>query len=292
MGSAVTIGSIRHNNDADFRAWSQEFHDILVGTMGLVQTADTGQVDLSTATRPSTGAYAGFRIYRTNDGLTDLFIRIQFGTNTSSSTFPRMTVQVGTGTDGAGNLNGMVTNEYFAGANRSITAGKWLRIATGVDGLWHISFHRSGYGLGAQLGFTLARICNLSGAPSNDGFRLYATNGAEGGGGAMHTIRLLPTPNNFGSTNSASFAMAPNGIDSTVLDGRPQVFMHQAAIPEVRPIRGLVSYRRTEIGEATAFTLRVGGVDRTYMPLGQYMIQGAVMGVLATGDWPYAVEWA
>lgn len=101
----VTLRST-FSDDAGFRQWAQGIHDAIVGA-GLIQTADTGQIDFTTVTRP-TNAYAGVALYRFNDSLQatrPIFLQVSYGTGSPNSV-PKVALSVGTGTTGAGALTG------------------------------------------------------------------------------------------------------------------------------------------------------------------------------------------
>lgn len=93
--------------DADYRTFCQGAHNALVSIGTLVQTADTGQLNLSTVTRPSIGTYAGYEIFRFNDALqatVPIFVKVEYGSSATAVTIPALGVTCGSGTDGAGNL--------------------------------------------------------------------------------------------------------------------------------------------------------------------------------------------
>lgn len=117
---------------AQFRAWAQ-FIDAAF-KLGFVQTADSGQVDLATVAAPSSSNVSmGYRVYRTNDALTPLFFRVEYGSG-SISTYPGIWLTIGTGTNGAGTISGTVllTRTQIANAN-SDTSTQHLCFASGAN---------------------------------------------------------------------------------------------------------------------------------------------------------------
>jgi hypothetical protein len=109
---------------------------------GLVQTSDTGQLNVATVTYPGTdNTYTtGYLIYRFNDSLqgTDpVFLKIFLGRG-SSSALVRMRVDIGQGSDGAGNLTGTVYS------NKILIAGDYA--ISGIDpACTDYSCHQEGY---------------------------------------------------------------------------------------------------------------------------------------------------
>jgi hypothetical protein len=104
-----------NNTDANFRLWINEIHNALIA-FGWVQTSDTGQINFSTVTRPTTTlVYPGYAMYKMGDAIQTAgcpcFMRIDFGTGANTDN-PSVKVQVGVGgtTDGAGAFSGCNTS--------------------------------------------------------------------------------------------------------------------------------------------------------------------------------------
>lgn len=95
--SVTTVGA--------FRAWAKMVSKALKEA-GLVQTADTGQVNLETVELPAISTFAGYEIWRFNDarqGTEPIFLRIEYGRAAAESR-PNLKFRWGTGTNGAGTL--------------------------------------------------------------------------------------------------------------------------------------------------------------------------------------------
>lgn len=108
MANKVWTENWQHNSDANFRLWGLAITAALTD-VGMVQTADTGQINWTTVTRAAVNVDAGFQVWRFNDTLQatkPIFLRLNFGTSPYGVGYPRLTAQVGTGTDGAGTLTG------------------------------------------------------------------------------------------------------------------------------------------------------------------------------------------
>lgn len=91
---------------AMFRAWCTFIHDAFL--LGFSAGSDSGQVDLTTVAAPSSTAQSmGYKIYKTNDGLTQVFVKVEFGSS-SPAAVPSIWITVGTGTNGAGTITGTV----------------------------------------------------------------------------------------------------------------------------------------------------------------------------------------
>lgn len=103
--------------DANFRAWGS-YISARMAAVGLIQTADTGQVNWTTVLRPTViNTYMGYEIWRLADTLQSTFpvyYKIQYGAG-PIATQPSIRVQFGSGSDGVGNLTGNLSTVFEAG---------------------------------------------------------------------------------------------------------------------------------------------------------------------------------
>lgn len=167
-------------NDAAFRTWVQAVIDGIVA-VGLVQTADTGQIDTATVLAPVAGSTEkGYAVFAFDDSLQatyPVYIKIGFGSASLAGTIA-MTIQAGSATDGAGTLTGTVGQrlgilgglgantpqvQYFAGATNRMALAVRVGAATA-----------SGIFLFAE------RLKNADGTDSSDGV-VYGTNPSSSG---------------------------------------------------------------------------------------------------------------
>jgi hypothetical protein len=106
--STATDNTIVASNDtaAHFRAWCTFIHNAFL--LGFLAGTDSGQVDLTTVAAPSaTQTASGYKIYKTNDGLTIVYVKVEFGSS-SVATYPSIWITVGTGTNGVGTITGTI----------------------------------------------------------------------------------------------------------------------------------------------------------------------------------------
>jgi hypothetical protein len=105
-----------NNSDANFRAWGS-YVAARFGAVGLIQTADTGQINWTTVTTPAgINTYQGYEVWRFADALqtsAPVFFKIQYGEGASADG-PGIRLQFGSGSDGAGNLTGNLSALYDA----------------------------------------------------------------------------------------------------------------------------------------------------------------------------------
>lgn len=129
--NTATPGDI--TTDAAFRAWALALREA-VEDAGLVRTADTGQIDLTTVSAPATSAYAGYDIFRFDDAAqaTDpVFLKVEYGKGTAT-TRHALRLTVGTGSDGAGTITNAATPVASVGA--ATASGNGTIVASFFDG--------------------------------------------------------------------------------------------------------------------------------------------------------------
>lgn len=105
---------------ANYKALMGDIH-AQIQAMGWVQTSDTGQTDPGgVGSLPTTDTYGNYDVYRMNDGLTNVYLKVGYG-RTQSGSWPSFQVKIGTSTDGAGTLSGNVssTKTFHASTNAS-----------------------------------------------------------------------------------------------------------------------------------------------------------------------------
>lgn len=283
MAKSITTGTMAQTTDAEFRAWVTEFDALMTGPLGLIATSDTGQINLSTVLKPAAAsASQGFRMYKTADGLADLYIKVEFG-SAGAANQPGIFITVGTSTDGAGTVTGVFGARQTASGNAP-TAGTWSRFANGKTGLWWIQFHKGSSQ--PNVGFFLARTVSAAGSPTSEGWVLYTANGSSF---AAQVVRVLPTPQAWSA--SREFALIPYSSTDGMSGDRPMVFGHQLALPDVRPVPAAVSYFGSTISEGVPFTIPVLGSARTYMPLGNYSPTRNAGSGAPSGQVYLALEW-
>lgn len=176
--------------DARFRANAQFVEDTLVTTGGWLLSTETGDTAPGSLAHPTaTNAKKGFRVYKTNDGLTQVYMRIDYGsTNATSGNGFGMWITLGTGSDGAGTLSGIFFN---GGASTGATVGAGAAVGTtgAVNSYGSADTGRLQLGLFVSstvaniIGFSLERTKDATGTDSSDGILLAGRigNGASNG---------------------------------------------------------------------------------------------------------------
>lgn len=135
---AFPVMVLQSNTDAEFRAWGSTISTHLA-LMGLVQTADTGQVNWATVAKPSLGdQFLAYEIWQFADALqavAPIFFKIEYGSAGGGSR-PTIRLRVGSASNGAGTLTGVVSplmyttlNSQWAYATYGLLVGNVNRCA-------------------------------------------------------------------------------------------------------------------------------------------------------------------
>lgn len=172
-----------NSTDAHFRAWAQFIEDTLVTTGGWVVTGDTGQTAPGSLSHPTVAATKqGYRVYRMADTLQStnpVFMRIDFGSGPSAN-YPGFWATIGTGSDGAGTITGIVWN---GGASASATVVTNSTITSLTNNSYgSADTNRASFALFVQssisyiIAFCIERTKDATGADTGDGLLVaYAT---------------------------------------------------------------------------------------------------------------------
>lgn len=115
MTTSTTSVLCRSSTDAYFQGWGSAI-SAAFAAVGLVQTADTGQIDWGSVASPSSGL-AGYEIWRFDDAMQSVapvYLKFQYGNSAKTYENGRIQLDVGTGSDGAGNLTGVIKTSVWA----------------------------------------------------------------------------------------------------------------------------------------------------------------------------------
>ena len=273
MTTKAWTSSLLHTTDAEFRAWGQDISQALAD-VGLVKTADTGQINWATVTRPAVNVWAGYEIWRYPDS--SIFMRWEYGTG-GGTTQPAIRVTVSNGSNGAGTLTGVVSatrTAYWAnitGTNRQ----SWMCLK---DGFFGFSGYRSIAGGDQFAFFAVARTTDANGTTSSLGATVYWW-GAPGAIGPAAVQALNFSTSYVGAVNTTGdYCAVPHGITSSLVGADSQAFVHWTAMPRVYPVMPLCTVVSTEVPTGSTFDVAlVGATPRTYLALDP-AVRGAATG--------------
>lgn len=267
-----------HTSDAGFRAWGAEFASKL-SAAGLVQTADTGQVNWVTVTRPGVSTNGGYEIWRMNDtqqATAPVFLRIDYGTGTNAA-MPRMQFTFGTASNGTGTITGTaLTTSRLAGTGvpaSTVTAYQsYLCVTQGFFGFaWKVGSTTANV---ANHFLLFSRTVDTSGVATAIGATIIWGAGTVSTFTAYQFLRYASTAAAFTArTVINELPTCVPGIPSSSLVGTDnQAYLHWMAVPQVLPVLGFCTIVRSEVSIGSTFTVTlVGSTSHTYIGLGQPM---------------------
>lgn len=206
------------NVDADFQAWVAGIHAQLLA-VGLVNTADTGQINPATVTKPSAGGAAqGYEIWRFNDTLqatVPVFVKFEYGSGATLDR-PGLWFTVGSGSNGAGTLIGQVGARRSGGSGISKSAGVTLPSYFCGDGsgLVYVTNYDS---TNASCGYfgIIDRLRDGAGAPVADGISTWLSQSQQSSSGIQIIPALSPVPAGYTTSGTGGFALSPAYFSAT-----------------------------------------------------------------------------
>lgn len=267
--SSVNVNAF--NTDGIFRAWGLALSTALQAA-GLALVADSGTVNWTTVTRPTTAsAKAGYEIYRFTDTLQTsfpIYFRIDYGTaNVASGVCPGTWMTVGTGSDGAGNILNQtvpVTQMTSSGAatatNTAMTVGASYSVGAGA------AFILGGTQpcTGLNNNWCIGRSCDTNGNLTGSGVVLYNN-------GLVTQPKMLS--GNFSPITQYTIVNPGCGPLSTGVSvstgGAIVLYRNYMLSPGPFPTNAAVCYFSTDIStNATFLAAPFGSTNHTYLAMG------------------------
>lgn len=275
MAKVSTSGGWSLSSDANLRIWLTEYIGMLVSA-GLVQTADTGQINLSTVTIPGVNqTLIGFFLLRFNDSLqptAPIYIKISIYRANSAANI-NFSIEVGTGSDGAGNVTGTkqtISSTGLTGATPG--AGTYNSYAIHKEGfaamVWKLAGTTSSTSF-CNPSFLIQRTVDNTGAPTADGVHVLSTStnlNSTNAYGRCFRLRFLPTTDVGAVYESWMMGFMPGPSTDSRVGLAPQIFTHWVMMPKQRPLLFSAACVRSEVAAGNQFPLKmVGTVARNYI---------------------------
>lgn len=248
--------------DADWQALVTLLSAALT-TVGFIKSADTGQINPATTTRPTSGSYAGYEIRYFNDSLhatKPVYTKLEYGrggSNAQNALVIRVTV--GSGTNGSGTITGTT---YFAqlgvpSQNNVGSTGTYQWYIAGDDGYIAIAAAR---GMpGGQWFWALCRTSGDDGEHNSEGLLMYYA------GVTLVRRRYITSEIN----DASAVAFIPGNETSLGVGGDKQVLRHYAIQPTIRCVPHFLCYADADISnEGTFSETPAGSRARTFLALG------------------------
>jgi hypothetical protein len=276
---------VDQSTDAAFRTWGSEL-SAKFGAVGMVQTADTGQINWTTVTRAATNTAAGYEIWKLSSG--NLFFKFEYGSGASNA-IPSLWMTVGTGSNGSGTLTGQVsTRTQFGATNNGIlsTTTNYQSYLCATANYFGLAWKIASSAAGTPRTF-MAAMQTVDNTGAGTGVGYLACGQGSGAGTTMSTqcvglspfAGVGPVINTF---NNGIF-WVPNitGLPANSLDGsgNNQAFLWWWSIfgsTPAFPLLHVAAALQTDIalGVTASMTL-IGTTAHTYISIGNNMIDDA-----------------
>lgn len=149
----------------------------------LVQTADTGQVSWGgvAANQTSTNNYEIFYLNDSLHSTAPIYMKFVYATQVTANV-PKCSFQIGTSTDGAGNLTGLVSAAVFFRGNGTTSSQDtnaqsiWVSAGSGYLNIWGGFSPTALTSSSGGFGLSIERLRDSSGAITVDGITVNYTN--------------------------------------------------------------------------------------------------------------------
>lgn len=240
-----TVSKVSDNStDANFIAWSKAISDAFIA-FGWTRTADTGQINWGTVTRPVSGNVAqGYEVFAFNDTLqatAPYFLKIEYGSGGAVNN-PGLWLTLGTGTNGAGSLSGTVTARLQVAAPSNVNATHVCKFAGDnsrfVCALWPEYNSASNH-----IAFGIERTHNADGDDTATAAVLFAATAS------IKNIMVCPNAGTGGApTAETSFGtLTPISASSVRGTNFGLFYIYPFLGPALNPIRNAAVYFNAEI---------------------------------------------
>lgn len=265
MTTATWSSVIDHTGDVPFRTWATEI-STRMATVGMVQTADTGQINLTTVTRPGTSTSGGYEIWRYSDS--SIYLKLEYGTG-SGATSPVMWITVGTGSNGSGTLTGQLSTRSMISQNAApastITSYTSYMSHNATIGTFSLAFKLLATASSMNSMVVISRSVDATGATTSQGFHVTRHAGPSVAPGTQ-SVRTAATAAT--GTESTFNCLVPGAITSSLVGSDFQVFGWYAGLPDIQTVVGLAGIIRTEIATGVSISVAmVGSTARTYVSI-------------------------
>lgn len=261
----------------------QDFQD-LFSNAGWVRTGDTGQLNAADAVAiTTTYTSAGYQVWRTNDGLTPIYLKIAFATGFSSTRLS-LTITVSYGTDGAGNITDTIASISLANTSNA-NAGTGTFYGSGDPGriVFFCGDSLTSNSTCSKL-FSLERIYDVDGTKLESGVLIAAH--ARGGTGTADRSPVLvafkaftldvPQP----ASSSVMGAYCPSGSSWAKDGGDVGVCPVHFFAGRLIPSKNLLCYMNSDFSPGASVPVaNYYGEATNWMPLGS-----SVFNTIAPGN--------
>lgn len=267
---------VRNTTDEFFREWAKEYTDALE-TIGLLPTLDTGQATWTDEVRTESRSEAPYKIYRSNDGVTPhLYFKFTF---TVVVGLPRTFLEIGLGTDGAGNITDPIFDRQIQGSiSGSYQGGEsdtgYPSYFCYTRGMLAINWKVGAVWSGAQthsVGMLaiVTRSCDNAGDPTGVGVTAVGHSHGPEYFGFHHAFGKPAIPVRTTTQSMMLFLAPQNLVSSFAEDGENLAFLCYGAYPRPSPLHSICGVYEEEVPIGNTFQVAmVGSEPRTFIGSG------------------------
>lgn len=272
MATASWSTRVRHDTDATYQEWRDEFITKLA-TLSAKLTASDTNITPAVGARPGISTEGGYAVYYLNDsihGTSPCYIRFGFGT-AATATYPRIQMTVGTTTNGSGVLGGTCLSAIDAinggAAQTTDTVRQSYFCAT--DGFLGISW-KNGANSSEGSAFVCRTVSTAAAISSTGALALWGV-GSSGALGRSQAFRYIATAAAYTArltAVSSAVCFSPQSPTSSIIGTDIQAFVAWTMTPAAAPVIGVCGIVDGEIAAGNTFTATlVGAVSHTYIKL-------------------------
>jgi hypothetical protein len=285
MTLSTWTSTVNVTTDALWRTEMQAISTAILA-VGLVQTADTGQINFATAVRSGViNTAVGYQIFTFNDtyqGSYPCYIKVEYGSGGVATTSCSLWITVGTGTNGAGVITPISTSRYQIQCSAA-TAGTFISGVSGSTSRLTLGWCTNG-GTTVANWFTVERIQNSAGADTTTGLVFIQASRNLGITGNFDQVIYFTNPQPYASTSVGTMMInqptATTWVVGTNTGTGPILPIGFGVHPAVQ---GGLTYFNADLTVGNQFTVSIYGNNHNFLAIGSANI-GTLYNLQATAS--------
>lgn len=258
-----------NDSNVNFYLWTHALSDA-IQNVGIVKTADTGQIDWPAnvnATPTATDQTIGYEIFRFNDALQStapMYLKLEYG-SAGANARPSLWWTLGTNTHGNGTLSGFTSSRFQISLSASSNATPLACYVSGANNrLSFALFQNFNTGLPNMMVFNLERTHENSGDDNDEGLIALSTASTASAWRQLY----FSMASGAGATEGSLGSLTPTGNSAssgTQIAVFP-IFCHRGGF--LNPFMNALVYANTNITTGVPISFTMYGGLKEYMPLG------------------------
>lgn len=259
-----STGYLGGNSTANIRVTGAELDAALVSA-GLSRTADTGQVNWATVNHPgTTDTLIGYSLWPILGGALVMRLEMWSPTAAASTSDAQWKIIVGTGSDGAGNVTGVIYT-YAKTGSTAVNAGNWPSYVSNpaAGDFFGLVYKVAGRtNTHAPISFAVEKTVDAAGAA--DGIGYVITYGTDGSGSTSATAKAAWTIADSALWGPSSICcIVPFAITDSSVGSDKQVFPQLVACNRMRFTHGVGAVVASELLPNTTISACIVGDPAT-----------------------------